>query len=69
MSSLGGARLATAALEALGELSLVAKTAMIPHLEQLVPVVVYSMQDQVQNLNSGLDGENVLHLRFLNRKA
>ena len=44
----GGTRLATAALEALGELSLVAKDAMVPHLEHLVPLVVHSMQDQVR---------------------
>ncbi|KAG5176076.1 armadillo-type protein [Tribonema minus] len=42
----GNARLATAALEALGELSLVARDDMAPHLEQLIPLVVESMQDQ-----------------------
>jgi hypothetical protein len=38
-------RLATAALEALGELSLVARDA--PYLEGLIPLVIESMQDQV----------------------
>ncbi|CAN0025190.1 unnamed protein product, partial [Phaeothamnion confervicola] len=42
----GNARLATASLEALGELSLVAADDMTPYLHALVPLILDSLQDQ-----------------------